>query len=289
MTDYTDIILKKLKETGRQGKVQGDWVMSVCHMHNDSAPSFGINIQSGIGNCFSCGGKTPPSYITDDLDEDDEELAWRVKYTGLVKEAEEVVDVTLHLPPNDHNVTDPWRSVSAEVLRKLGVYYCSRGKYAGRNVFPIVRDGEVLGFDARVVDDTARMQDVKWIRPKGMKARDILYPYDYLKENFEDLSHIVLTEGIMDAVSYLELKVPAFPSFGLAPPSDERIARLLELGVERLTIGYDNDDAGRAGALKVYEDYAAWFDIVPHQMVHMVAASGSKDANEFLEKMRGVS
>jgi DNA primase len=48
-----------LKEHGCSGVVDfGDWAMCYCPFHTQSdrsRPSFGINKESGMGNCFGCG------------------------------------------------------------------------------------------------------------------------------------------------------------------------------------------------------------------------------------------
>ena len=46
-----------LSSNGCKGVIDfGDWVMCNCPFHNqtdESRPSFGINKESGIGNCFA--------------------------------------------------------------------------------------------------------------------------------------------------------------------------------------------------------------------------------------------
>lgn len=264
------------------------WVKCQCvnPEHIDEHPSAGINVESAIFNCFSC-GHTEKFISSDDTEDmDDEDLLWEAKYSALANTVEEA-EIYLQwmtLPPVGTYIDTAWRGVSQELLKSLSVYYCDHGLYKGRYVFPMYHNGVSVGFDARVCDSTAINTKAKWIRPKGMKAASIVYPEGIIR--CMGSSHIVITEGVMDAVSYLEMKVPAMASFGISPPSDLRIETMIALGIESVTLAFDNDDAGIAGMLKVLPYYSKWFDIVDHPMVAMVRNSGYKDANEFLVGVR---
>ena len=58
------------------------------------------------------------------------------------------------------------------------------------------------------------------------------------------------------------------------------------MGIENVTLAFDNDEAGREGMLKVLPYYSKWFNIVDHPMVAMIRASGQKDANDFLADIK---
>ena len=58
------------------------WITTHClHPdHVDNSMSCGINVDSGVANCFSCGYKQLFIKAEDDDDIDTEELIWRAKY-----------------------------------------------------------------------------------------------------------------------------------------------------------------------------------------------------------------
>ena len=288
------LIKKKLEEANLwyEEPPGSEWVKVKCMNpnHNDGNPSAGINVESGIHHCFSC--QHSFKFIKEEAFEGDEaDLVWQNKYStyrqSLATQEDELLEPnTLFLPPVGHPLIESWRGLSASLLADCGAYYCDHGKYMGRNVFPIYMDGDQYGFDARIVDDTAKMPDVKWIRPKGMPVKSIVYPKDVLEKRFKELEHIILAEGVADALSYIEMGIPAIASFGLSPPNANRINTLIAMGVTKITIAFDNDEAGMTGALKVLPAYAEWFEIVSHPMVEMIRASEYKDANEFLEGIK---
>ena len=48
------------KETGVEGKGKPNgqgWILAVCPLHGDSAPSLSINLKHGGFQCFGCGEK----------------------------------------------------------------------------------------------------------------------------------------------------------------------------------------------------------------------------------------
>ena len=290
MSDYKELILAKLNRLKVPYEVVpgSQWIKCVCPNpdHNDSNPSAGVNIESGIVHCFSCGygAKFVELHDTEDLDE--EEQLWRARYSQLTapSEDEDVIWQPMTLPPKSSEINSPWRHIAVELLNELGVYYCGKGKYQGRYVFPMYKDNLCVGFDARIVDDTAKMTKAKWIRPAGMHATSIVYPKGKLMEMHK--GHIVIAEGVMDAVSYIQMGVPAMPSFGISPPSMDRINQMIAMGIESVTLAFDNDEAGAAGMVKVLPYYSKWFDIVPHPMVTMIRSSGQKDANDFLVDLK---
>ena len=120
-----------------------------------------------------------------------------------------------------------------------------------------------------------------------MSVQKICYPFDYLKGL--DCSHLVLCEGVADCISYLELGVPAVPSFGVAPPEQERLTQLLELGVTTLGLAFDNDQAGRDASKKVFQYYNQWFRIKNHPITFKVFKAQVKDCNEYLQKIKGLN
>jgi len=289
MTTMEELIVQKLQKLKVTYEVTpgNDWIKCQCinPEHHDSHPSAGVNIHSGIFNCFSCGHTE--RFITADDDVSAEDILWQTKYNNLaVTTTDDIVQehTEIVLPPVAYKLHETWRGIDKELLEELGVYYCNQGRYRGRYVFPIYYRGKAISFDARVVDDTAKVIDAKWIRPKGIDLSNITYPYDKLKDMGG--THIVITEGVMDAISYIQMGVMAIPSFGLGDPGQARIEDLIRLGIEDVTIAFDNDEAGIEGTLRVLPRYTEWFNIKSHPMVSLIKLQGYKDANDFLVAKR---
>lgn len=283
---YKDIILQKLTEMRKAPEIRGDEVISLClnPNHKSNKKLYSTNITHAYGKCWSCGYANSPKFFLEDVEDDDK--LWDAKYNSLIQkqESEERSSITHVLPPVDLYLDKPWRGISTALLQKVGAYYSSMGKYKGRNIFPIYKDDVLLGFDARIVDSTAMFPEIKWIRPAGMIVQDIVYPHSIIAEQRPD--HIVIVEGLMDALSYIQMGVIAIPSFGLSSPSMVRITELIRLGVEKVTLALDNDERGQAAILRFIQAYGEWFDIVPHDLVNLVRLSGEKDANDFLIKYK---
>lgn len=293
-----DLIVEKLQRlhTFYEEVPGSDWIKCKCTNpdHIDSNPSAGINTESGILHCFSC--QHNEMFVKIDESTDDEAaIIWKAKYSNFKQQMRDnyadydsIVETQmdrnkdLFLPPVANMLTEEWRGITSDVLHDAQAYYCKKGKYRGRYVFPFYQDGKQYGFDARIVDASAQMVGAKWIRNRGAPVKDLVYPKDVLTKRFQNLEHIVVCEGVADALSYIQMGVPAIASFGMSPPSNRRIEELIRMGVTHISLAFDNDSAGITGTLKVLPIYAEWFEIVAHPMVAMLNASEYKDANEML-------
>lgn len=291
---FRDLILAKLDSIGQSYTIRGDEIKTTClnPKHTDSHPSYYINMVTGVSHCFSCGFAPHPAYLLGEDEDTIEELLYQAKYDRLLNELhiqdEVKVQRDFWLPPKAYDIHRDWRGVSKELLSKLGVYYTNVGRYAGRLVFPIYENGRLMGYDARIVNPAVvpdEWKTTKWLRPAGMDAASIVYPYNLLPE-LTNVQHVVVCEGLLDAVSYIQLGVPAIPSFGISPPTSDRITKLITLGVTTITLGFDNDEKGQEGAQKVYKYYKQWFDIKPHWLTATIRKSGCKDCNEYLTEHR---
>lgn len=292
MSTFKEKIIAKLMSLNHPYEILQDDIKTKClnPEHVDNNPSFFINIHSGVSHCFSCGYKLHPAKLFDVGDTEIEELIRNAMYNNLLAKyiPEEETKIEVTLPPVKYRIDRNWRGISQSFLERLGVYYCDTGRYAGRLVFPMYNKyDELEGIDARIVNEgivPEKLKHAKWLRNKGMDAQGIVYPYSIIKAFPPNIrKHIILTEGLMDAVSYLSIGIPAIPTFGMGAPTNKRIELLLELGVETITLGYDNDEAGQEGAVRVFHYYRKWFDIKGHWATSLVRKSGCKDANEALE------
>lgn len=299
---YKERLIAWLQSQGRSYSISGKEFKTNCIFgtHEDRNPSFSINMVTGKAYCFSCATGTHADRILG-VQQDEESLRIS-KYMQLDKmwEPVETTELNIVLPPMASEVTDSIRGISKELLQELGAYHCNHGRYKDRLIFPIRdTDGELLGFDARIHGDNPNVPEAKYLRPSGMKTVDILYPLDYLWNHREDLdlSTIVLTEGIMDAISLIQLGVPAVCNFGLSAPSPLKAGRLLSLGTMTLVNGLDNDQAairayqgdpekGQVGLKEHWKQYVTIGRPLP--VIQSIRKAGCKDANEYLQQLGAV-
>lgn len=290
---YKEQIITLLDSLGQYYQIKGNEIVTKClnPEHQDRNPSYSINYITGQTYCFSCGFKDPvPKLLGIPQDEDTLRTS---KYLALSRQWEEdevsqVYEITL--PPVDFYIDESIRGISREILKDLGVYYCSHGRYKGRLVFPI-RDayGNLLGFDARIHTEDVVLPNAKYLRPTSMRTKDCLYPLDYLYKNSGtlDMSRIVLVEGVFDALSYIQMGVPALANFGLSTPSPEKIGRLISLGCDELCLGLDKDTAGIASTATLKEAWSPHVKIGHiHPLTKQIYVSGHKDANDFLQNLK---
>jgi hypothetical protein len=97
-------------------------------------------------------------------------------------------------------------------------------------VFPIFVDGIPVGWQGRSICPNPN--------PKFVSCPDIakwLWPIFH-----QDLTEVVLVEGVLDALGLQSLQIPALCTFG-KKISDDQIALLKRLGVKKLIIGWDAD------------------------------------------------
>ena len=199
--------------------------------HIDAHPSFSINSKNGMFYCFSCQYKGNfKRYLDGEIDEDMERTAMYLQSLKSLEYLDAPVDAiqaSIMLPP-DSGIPIPSegiRGVSKEVLERLEVFYCTLGKYKGRLIFPVKdSEGTLLGFDARIYtpEGHTKIEPVnpkaKYLRPAYFKTAGIVY--GTYKSNYSDT--IILTEGVFDALSWIELGYPAACNFGLLQASPEK-------------------------------------------------------------------
>jgi len=299
-----DLIKAKLESLNVKWKQNNKEIMCRClnPAHNDNNPSFSINVENGAYNCFSCGYRGNFKKLLNL--EIDEETERNMKYLQILRELEvneKVVEGPIGyaeqlLPPNS-NLSLPEegiRGISLALLKTLGVYYCTVGKYRGRLIFPVKSiDNEILGFDARIytLPGQSFIEPVnphaKYLRPSFMKTKDIAYGVDYIYTKWQSVDTVIITEGIFDALSWLEMGIPAVANFGVSTPSITKMASLLALGVQNVMNGFDLDKAGIDAWQAVKEDWRQYFHIEsPSEELKLFQRSGFKDVNDYLMNLK---
>ena len=257
MLDLADKIIAVLEKRGVPYSRHNDEINCKCltGTHPDNRPSMWINAGKNAYYCFSCQAKGRASDLLD-IEVDEETLRF-IKYKKLLNELEKSTRTVKGpvgyseqlLPPrSDIELPAIWRGLPQDFLLENEVYYCTQGRYKGRLIFPSYDpiSQELTGFDARIYDEyntkygiEAFAPDAKYLRPSVVKTSEIVWiPKCLLSMNPQT---VVLTEGVVDALSLIYMGYPSVANYGLAPFTPERAAQLYALGTQEIIMGLDLD------------------------------------------------
>jgi DNA primase len=164
------------------------------------------------------------------------------------------------------------RGLSSERARYWGVGYCSRGLFKSRIVVPIRnRSGDIVAYIGRSLknDDP----EGKWRFPKGFHKSLELFGVDRLARDPETREAaakygIIVVEGCFDAIHLSEtgFKNTIATLGSVVSPQQRALLVDAELNPsKRVTIFFDNDDAGKTGRKKlaadlIYDSFVRYVD-----------------------------
>jgi hypothetical protein len=123
------------------------------------------------------------------------------------------------------------------------LYIAYSGKYQGRIIIPIRdKNNDIVYFQARATDSSMLP---KYDNPTLQKGDAILN-----KPNFDRDNHIIITEGILDAIVIGNQGTTCLGTY----ITDDFIKELSQLTDKGIIIALDNDEAGQNGVLKFIKD-----------------------------------
>ncbi len=138
------------------------------------------------------------------------------------------------------------RALSPATIAHFGIGYCARGVLRGMIAIPIHdEDGDLVAYAGRRLKWADVQAHGKYKLPQGFRKEFVLYNLHRAKANADD--GLILVEGYFAAMKLHEAGLPnVVASMGciLSEPQ----AQLLSEHASRVTILYDGNDAGRAGA-----------------------------------------
>ena len=246
-TDYADVADKYLEVTLRSGS---EW-MARCCFHEDSSASLQFNIDKGLYYCFACHAKG--------------NIKTFLRHFGQTyREPEvDVADIYAKLDLIDSVSKSP---VKAAVLPEstLKRYAFPTDYWASRGLSKAVQDAFDLGYDPIENEAIIPLRNVdgelmgvirrrlekdygpKYMYYKGFPRKTSLFASWLVAKTQTD--HVVVTEGSLDAVSVWQAGYPAVAQYGSSISSEQAIL-LRRLGINNVTLFYDDDDAGRDATL----------------------------------------
>lgn len=164
------------------------------------------------------------------------------------------------------------RGLPPDRARYWGVGYCSRGLMKGRIVVPIKnRTGEIVAYIGRSLKEDD--PEGKWRFPKGFHKSLELFGADLARdaETREAIAKygLIVVEGVFDVITLAEKGFKNTVSTLGSEVSPHQRAMLVDPELnpsKRVTIFFDNDEAGRTGRKKlagdmIYDAFVRYVDL----------------------------
>ena len=270
----------------RNTKVANSELISSCpfpenHRHGDSRPSFGIDLNSGLCHCFSCGysgnlltlardrlgmsfleaqrtfyGDITPEEITRMVHGDNNEMR---PMTPLE------IDISNWCPYNH-----PYWIERGFTEQTIGEWQLGYDRVENRVVVPIYYQGELMGWTKRALDDYTKP---KWSNNPELQKSKLLFGVDKVMGD-----KVILVEAPLSAIMLWQQGIPnAVASMG-ASLSDEQ-AKILRSISNQVLVYYDPDEAGRTGTVGAIRKLKDFVDVYVVQPTRDDPAAMTKEEN----------
>lgn len=243
----TDPVLELLQSKNVSYMPSGKDYLTKCFNpeHNDSNPSFRIDKVTGIAHCFSCGYKTNIfkfyGILTNNVS---------IKIAKLKEKLQALKEVNdgLEMIKGAKPLTSPFRGISLATLKEFEAFYTDTDEeLVDRVIFPIkdIRD-KTTAYVGRHTMSSGNPRYM--IRPSGAQVG--LYPAKLPNHP----KNIVLVEGIFDLLNMWDKGAKNVVCvFGTSKLYNDTAAKLMPykvMGVEKIFILFDGDEAGKTAATK---------------------------------------
>lgn len=155
------------------------------------------------------------------------------------------------------------RGFSAEVLKKYDVRYCSMSNNANyrRCVVPQFDENNrfIIGISGRSTCD----EDPKWKYSYKFPCGTTLYNYNFARDYITRNRSVILVEGPADIWRLEESGIHNVVAIWSAMGWNDCKKMLLDkLGIVKIILALDNDDAGRAGREKIKRACASFYNMI---------------------------
>lgn len=148
--------------------------------------------------------------------------------------------------------------ISEKELIKYGLLNTHGDFLASRIIFPIyTKRNKLVHFQGR---STIPDSDKRWLCTPSLSRYSSITNYLFNLNNVVDESAIIITEGISDCLSLLELNLKAVASFGLSP---DLVSILYDLPNLKTVIAIYDNDRHPFGYNDMSDMYKSWFVILP--------------------------
>lgn len=212
----------------------------------------------------------------------DPNLAFKVQIERLLKLPDNQEETThqVFLPIKEKVFNKPYRGISGSTFEKVGAFSTFKDAYYGKRIIIPIRDvdSELRTFEA-ISTNKAIMPKV--LRPKNLVTSDIFGFEEFLGNS----DTVFITEGIFNALSFMELGYQSTFNFGVSSIKN-KIKKLTAKGIKNVILVGDNDVAGKAWNLECYHLLKKNFTVCFFQFPFNFKDKG--DANDLLKEGREV-
>jgi hypothetical protein len=284
--DLTHFIVAQLRSHGLPAfgaKSKRPNINTFCPTgHDKETASLSIHRHDGRFLCFGCGIKGKnwnhlANYLSIDTLSDeampDPFVTFTMDLSKSIQDAMAEFELPWDLEPWYGNyVHDEEKGVVIAEETILALDGCSRFDdiyRCPRLFFPVRQYGELMGWVSRRLDKPIPgvKYERKYLNAPDMKSSRILFPLDEIEQ--WDTNVVVLVEGPLDAVRLINYDIPALAIMGTGNYHDDNRIDLLNLGIEKVFLAMDSDEAGKKARRVIGPSLAEMFDVedffAPHK------------------------
>lgn len=284
-------------------KRQGQKLIGPCPVHGGDSPrAFHADLDKNVWHCFSgcrrggnqldlvalkenipireaalklqafCQGKATPLAPPSPRPEEKPKEEKREKIADRkTEESNRPINIQLDLK-HDHPHLIQDRKLEVETAELFGVGYCSRGIMRGCIAIPIHDDqGRLVAYAGRRLKPSEVREFGKYKFPKGFRKELVLYNLHRAKKQMAE-SGLILVEGFFSTLKLHEAGLTNVVA-AMGCSLSEKQAELLQ-GAKEVTVLFDGDDAGVAGAMDVRERLGSQ---MPVRLVRLPAGTEPED------------
>lgn len=273
------------------GVLRGEELRTRCPLHQDTNPSFSLNVRTGLWICFAkCGGgeftelvervlSMSPTEARDWIESNGKRVSSIQLYNKLQLELNQQPNAPYYLPPDAG-----WRIRYANLTDKvMPLWFLKRGfswdtiwHYEIRYdpvwdsvTIPVVWEKEMVGTVTRNTHSSL---------PKYQNSPDLPRSEILFGEISGSSSNIILVEGVLDALWLWQCGYNAGGLLGTYL-ADKQIKILKGYKFGEIVLALDNDEAGMKGTQEARRRLikAGW---LPSQISIMRFPEGMKDAQD---------
>lgn len=222
--------------------------MVLCVHHDDNSASMQINLDTGLWLCFSCGARGGAKQLFMDQgvrwQEPEEDLAYLMKKLRDLgkRDAAHHVRTFPESYLSQFEVQIPYwkeqRGIGNLAQKAFQLGYNPMGDYATIPIRSL--HGDLLGAIKRPFDPDA---EERYKYPYKFERKSNLFAA-WMVERDQSIDHVVLVEGSLDAIKVWQAGIPAMAIYG-SSMSTQQIRLLRRLGINNVTLMFDDDQAGR--------------------------------------------
>lgn len=263
---------------------KGGELLGLCPFHDDTKPSFRVNVEKKVFHCFGCDAKgNVLDFVVRKEGVTIKKAADLVSQWFSVGKGEtaspsrdlspsESLNRAETVPPEPVELNKPLtftlkvepdhpylrqRGIKPDLAQHFGIGFCNRGLMKDRIVIPIHdTEGQLVAYAGRWVAGDLPEGEEKYKLPPGFKKSLVLYNLHRVKGE----RSLVVVEGFFAVLRLHKLDVPAVALMGRSL-SQEQEKLLVESGVKALTLMLDGDPPGREAQAGLLQRLAGKFHV----------------------------